>query len=42
MAEVAHVLHTPLNVLGELDPIELLAWHKEAARIASARNAVEA
>ena len=33
MALVAHVLHTPLGELEEMDVADLLEWADEAARI---------
>ena len=37
-AEVAHLLHTPLPDLMEMEWQELCAWHAEAARIAKAMH----
>jgi hypothetical protein len=38
VADVAHVLNTPVTDLLEMDARELAVWHREAARIAKARG----
>jgi hypothetical protein len=37
VADVAHVLSTPLTALEDMDWDELLLWHAEARRIAGHR-----
>ena len=37
VADCAHILHTPINVLCELDVSDLLDWHDEARRIVRAQ-----
>jgi hypothetical protein len=38
VADVAHILHTSVIDLLEMDLKELAVWHREAARIAKARG----
>jgi len=38
VAEVAAVLHQPLPLLLDMEVHELLAWHREAARIEKLRH----
>jgi hypothetical protein len=37
VADVAHVLSTPVTAFYDMDWAELLLWHAEARRIASSR-----
>jgi len=38
VADVAHVLHTPVTDLLEMELHDFMVWHREAARIAKARS----
>jgi hypothetical protein len=38
VADVAHVLSTPITAFDDMDWTELLLWHAEARRIAGARG----
>lgn len=38
VADVAHILHTPVTDLLEMDVDDFTDWHREAARIAKARS----
>ncbi len=37
VADVAHVLSTPVTAFNDMDWLEVLLWHAEARRIASVR-----
>jgi hypothetical protein len=38
VADVAHMLHTPVTELLEMDLRDFMEWHHEAARIAKVRG----
>jgi len=38
VADIAHVLHTPINVLEDMEFEELLLYHEEARRIVEQTN----
>jgi hypothetical protein len=40
VADVAHILHTPVTDLLEMEVHDLVDWHREAARIAKARGLI--
>lgn len=40
VADVAHILHTSVTDLLEMDWTEFLAWHEEAARLAKVTHNV--
>lgn len=39
IADVAHVLHTPIPALMDMEWRDVLAWHEEASRLAKAGRA---